>query len=135
MVREPLGAILEGRGYRVLTAAGAAEALRVTEQGEQPIDLLITDVVMPDLSGPELARVLQRIQPGLKVIYVSGYPERAAAFAGLSEALASEQAVFVHKPFAPEALLAEIRALLEQEGSGGAPAEEPPAAGLPGLTR
>ncbi|MER3408843.1 MAG: hypothetical protein C4306_01780 [Thermoleophilia bacterium] len=118
MVREPVAAILEQHGYRVLAASGAAEALRLTDQGEQPIDLLVTDVVMPDLSGPELARVFQRIQPGLKVIYVSGYPERAAAFAGLSEALARERAPLLRKPFAPEALLAEIRELLDRESPG-----------------
>ncbi len=132
MVRKPVGTILEAHGYRVLTAASAVEALRVTEQGERPIDLLITDVVMPDLSGPELTRVLQRLQPGLKVIYVSGYPERAAAFAGLADELASEQAVFVHKPFAPEVLLEEVAALLEREGPDGVTGErERPPAGLP----
>jgi signal transduction histidine kinase/CHASE3 domain sensor protein/FixJ family two-component response regulator len=113
MVRVPLASILAEHGYRVLSAANASEALRLSKEGERPIDLLITDVVMPDLSGPELARVLQHIQPGLKVMYVSGYPERAAAFAGLEEAFAAREAVFVHKPFAPETLLGEIRMLLQ----------------------
>ncbi len=134
MVREPLATILEQHGYRVLAASSAAEALRLTDQGEQPIDLLVTDVVMPDLSGPELARVLQRIQPELKVVYVSGYPERAAAFAGLEGSLTWERAVLVHKPFPPEVLLAEIRALLDQEVASPA-SSSPSRAGRSGLAR
>jgi FixJ family two-component response regulator len=75
-----------------------------------PISLLLTDVVMPGMMGPELARRLSAGRPGLKVLYVSGHPDRAVG----GEARAP--GLFLHKPFSPEALAARVREALDPAG-------------------
>jgi PAS domain S-box-containing protein len=67
--------ILQSHGYRVLSANGGAEAIHACHEFPDRIDLLITDVVMPVMRGPELAANLQPLQPGIKVLYISGYPD------------------------------------------------------------
>ncbi len=103
-LRELLRLTLEGYGYRVLVAAGGAEALRIAEQQELPISLLVSDVVMPAMAGPELARRLAARSSGLKVLLLSGYPRDAA--------LLGSQSAFLQKPFHPRALLAAVREIL-----------------------
>jgi CheY-like chemotaxis protein len=105
-LRRLFRAILEGGGYAVLEAAHGAEALRVYEQHPGRIDLLMTDVTMPGMTGPELAGHLTRLRPSLKVLYLSG---GAAGGEGLP---GEAGAAFLGKPFPPEALLRKVREAL-----------------------
>src|SRR5262249_37808352 len=92
--------VLAEAGYRVLVASNAKEALAPgTAQGVQ-IDLLVTDVVMPGMSGPQLAGELLRPRPEIQVLYMSGYFGDALTAQGLDEG-----ATLLHKPFKPEQLL------------------------------
>jgi len=101
--------VLEGHGYRVLTGRHGGEALLVAEQHGGPLDLVVTDMVMPQVSGVELARRLRRTQPGVRVLYMSGYADAALA---VQEALAPD-ARFVQKPFPPDTLLRVVREALD----------------------
>jgi CheY-like chemotaxis protein len=78
-VRGLARAMLVERGYTVLEAASGDEALAIGEARESPIDLLVTDVVMPKMTGPELARRLRSRRPALKTLYISGYSDEAIA--------------------------------------------------------
>jgi two-component system cell cycle sensor histidine kinase/response regulator CckA len=108
-IREPAVEILESRGYSVLAAGDATEALALATQHPERIDVMITDVVMPGLSGSQLAERLTAVRPGLKVIYISGYPEDAIAHHGVL----NPGHVFLQKPFSPAALLAKVREVLD----------------------
>jgi CheY-like chemotaxis protein len=98
--------ILEGGGYVVLEASDGAEALRVYEQHRGRIDLLVTDVTMPGMTGPDLAGRLTRLQPSLKVLYVSGLVPGGVEIPG------EAGAAFLGKPFPPAALLRKVREVL-----------------------
>jgi DNA-binding response OmpR family regulator len=99
--------VLEMHGYTVLEALDPDDALRLGGTHPGPIDLLITDVVMPGVSGPELARRLRAGRPTLRVLCMSGYPESAdrpdgeAAWNG-----------WLQKPFSPDGLVAKVRECL-----------------------
>ncbi len=129
MVREPIRTILAGEGYRVLVATSGAHALAIALRHGEPIDLLITDVVMPRLSGLEVARALIGARPGLRVLYVSGHPERVRGLAGFPGSPAVGAVAVLSKPFAPETLLRTIRELLD---SGAGSAEQAPRAASTG---
>jgi two-component system cell cycle sensor histidine kinase/response regulator CckA len=105
-VRTVLQRILAGRGYRVLAAAGAGEALEVARRNQGAIDLLLTDVTMPCIKGPELAAALLAEQPGMRVIYMSGYSERALPSGAGSP-------VCLQKPFSAKTLARTVRAVLD----------------------
>src|SRR5438093_170583 len=96
---------LAKRGYRVLEAANGAEALRE----QRPIEMLITDVVMPGMTGPELARQLASRRPQMKVLYVSGYPQRAMA----QQRALPPGSAFLDKPFTLDALARKVRQMLD----------------------
>ena len=81
-VRSPLRRILEEWGYRVVEAGGGEEALAVAAELEEPIHLLLTDVVMPGMSGGELARKLGESRPMMKVLFMSGYSPEAVVTSG-----------------------------------------------------
>ena len=100
--------VLAEAGHRVLSAGNGAEAARLADQFEEPIDLLITDVVMPEMSGPELAQRLSRTRPGMGVLYVSGYTDHTLLHRGVIE----EGTAFLAKPFPPEVLVARVSELL-----------------------
>jgi two-component system cell cycle sensor histidine kinase/response regulator CckA len=119
LVRDLIARNLGERGYGVLTAVNGAEALDVVSRGPEPIDLLLTDVVMPELGGPELAARLTAAQPSLKVVYMTGYAERAVA---------GELAPWplLQKPFDVGALAATIREVLDDEASAGSADPLPP---------
>jgi signal transduction histidine kinase len=101
--------VLKERGYRVLEADCAAQALEVAAGHPGRIDLLLTDVVMPGQSGGELARRLVSTRPETKVLYMSGYASDSLVQHGISE----EAAAFIEKPFAPDALVRKVRAVLD----------------------
>jgi two-component system cell cycle sensor histidine kinase/response regulator CckA len=105
--------VLTARGYQVLDAASAAEALTLTENGRRPLDLLVTDVVMPGMGGPALAERLVAEQPGLRVLYISGYAEEAIRRQGSLPAGGS----LLEKPFTADQLALRVRETIA--GSGG----------------
>jgi PAS domain S-box-containing protein len=100
--------ILRRVGYSVLEAADGAAALEVATRHEGEIHLLVTDMVMPGMSGRDLAERLRALRPTLRVLYISGYVQDPSARA----ALASEHSAFVAKPFTPELLTDRVRELL-----------------------
>jgi PAS domain S-box-containing protein len=108
-VRNLTRRLLENGGYTVLQASDAESAIEVARRHSGRLDMLLTDVVMPGLSGPELARRLMPSRPGLRVLYVSGYPDEAMASQGLLEPDAS----FLQKPFTPETLARRVREILD----------------------
>jgi two-component system cell cycle sensor histidine kinase/response regulator CckA len=101
--------VLESHGYHVLEASDGPAALRLWEQNEGRIDLLLTDMVMPELSGRELAAQLQQRKPNLKVIFTSGY---SAELAGRELAL-EEGHNFLQKPWPLPQLLETVRRCLD----------------------
>jgi len=107
-VRDLLQEILTDQGYRVLSANRGAEALRISDSADEDIPLLVTDVVMPQMSGRELARRLRARRPSLRVLYLSGYTEEAIAQHGVIE----PDAAFLQKPFTRADLARKIREVL-----------------------
>jgi nitrogen-specific signal transduction histidine kinase/CheY-like chemotaxis protein len=106
-VRRLLKHVLAREGYNVLEAASGPEALGLYQQLRRPVDLLLTDIVMPRMSGRELAERMVNLQPGLKVIFMSGYTDEALAGAG------SVAALFLSKPLRPDTLAARVRDVLD----------------------
>lgn len=85
LVRTSLVDLLKARGFRVLSAGGAIEAMRVLAQ--EHVDVLFTDLVMPDQDGIELAKQAKRLRPGLRILFATGYYSRAASAEGLGRLL------------------------------------------------
>ena len=102
---------LERHGYVVLTAESGSEALRLAAAHQGPIDLLITDVVMPDLRGPELAKRLIEQRPALATLFMSGYMDDPL---GDDTSLFRVPVDFIQKPFSPSALAARVREMLDR---------------------
>ena len=115
-LRRILQQLLEGEGYQVLPAAGANEALTVARSAPR-IDLLITDVVMPEVSGPELAERLATLRPGLPVLYVSGYTGKAFS----ATTLLPPTVAFLPKPVVPRRLFEKVRESSTAPKAGPAP--------------
>ena len=108
-VRRVISQILKGYGYHLLEAANGDEALLAAERWTGPIQLMITDVLMPGMSGRELARRLADRRPDLRVLYTSGYTDEAIV---RHDALGAGIA-FIQKPFTPEALAQKAREVLD----------------------
>jgi CheY-like chemotaxis protein len=100
--------ILQTHGYTILEARNAKEALHLARKHQGPIHLLLTDVVMPGLSGPELAESLTSIRPDTKVLYTSGYTDKVRAH----HTLIGRSNAFLQKPFTPETLTCKVREVL-----------------------
>jgi CheY-like chemotaxis protein len=101
--------VLERRGYRVLEAAHAPDALQLARSYPGPIDLLVTDVVMPHMSGRALATELEVIRPDIRILYMSGYPQEELAAHRLDEG----GAAFLAKPFHADELARRVREMLD----------------------
>ncbi|GAB4518316.1 MAG: hypothetical protein Tsb0020_36920 [Haliangiales bacterium] len=108
-VRQVVRRTLERFGYRVLSAANGDEALAIDRQALVKVELLLTDLVMPRMSGHQLAKRMRQLCPGLKVLYVSGYTGDTAPHV----AIAKSDAAFLQKPFTPVVLARRVRELLD----------------------
>jgi signal transduction histidine kinase len=109
-VRSSARRLLERQGYTVLEARHGADALRLVEESGRPIDLVVTDLVMPEMGGKELAERLRVHRPGLKVLFMSGYTEKAITADGVMP----PKTGFVEKPFTVEQLMRRLRELLDE---------------------
>ncbi len=108
-VRELAAAVLSNSGYNVLVAESSREVAGKVEQHEGPIDLLLTDVVMPGIGGRELANQVKARRPGIKVLYMSGYTTNAIVHHGVLD----PGTFFLQKPFTPSTLTTKIREVLD----------------------
>jgi two-component system, cell cycle sensor histidine kinase and response regulator CckA len=108
-LRELARKLLERQGYTVLVAANAEEARRLFEKNPS-VDVLLTDVVMPGASGPELTMQLIELKPSLKVVYMSGYTEDAI----VHHSVINPGIAFLNKPFTSDTLVSKIREVLDR---------------------
>ncbi len=114
-LRALIGKVLKEGGYQVLTGRNGPEALSLSQKHRGPIHLVLTDVVMPIMSGTAMVRRLTAERPGTRVLYMSGYTESAVACKGVS----TSEMIFLQKPFKSDDLVAKVREVLESR-----PAEE-----------
>jgi two-component system cell cycle sensor histidine kinase/response regulator CckA len=108
-VRRVASAALRRRGYTVLEASGGEEALRIVRAHSGPIELLLTDVVMPGMSGRQLADAVQALRPSIRVLFVSGYADDAIVRHGILD----PNVKFLQKPFTPNSLNLKVREVLD----------------------
>lgn len=103
--------ILEGFGYTVLETSNGQEALQICQSHAGPIHLMVTDVVMPKMSGRKLAEAIQKIRPEIKILFVSGYTEDAI----IHHDVLRSGTPFLQKPFVPTTLAEKVREVLDQK--------------------
>jgi CheY-like chemotaxis protein len=108
-VRAVIRTILSRYGYEVLEARGGEEALRRSQERDGKIDLLLTDVVMPHMSGPQVVQMLRPLRPDMKALFMSGYTDSSIA----KHAIAELGVDLIQKPVTPEALARKIRDVLD----------------------
>jgi nitrogen-specific signal transduction histidine kinase len=113
-LRAVIHTILRRCGYQVLDARHGGDALVSCEQHAGPIHLLISDVVMPQMSGPQLAERLAWLRPGLQVLYISGYTDEAV----IRHGVVNPAVAFLQKPFTPAALAQKVREILDAPPAG-----------------
>jgi two-component system cell cycle sensor histidine kinase/response regulator CckA len=109
MVRDLVHGSLTSAGYRVFAAENGSRAIHLAADTLGPIDLLVTDVVMPEMNGVRLAEAIQLTRPQIKVLYMSGYNEETI----LRHAAENQRIAFIPKPFTIDALLAKVRSVLD----------------------
>jgi len=107
-VRKLCSELLQANGYEVLEAGNGTAAIAVFEKNAHKVGLLLTDVVMPQMSGFELGERLAELSPNLKILYMSGYRQNT-----LDAAPGGTPVAFLHKPFTPDTLLAKVREVLD----------------------
>jgi two-component system cell cycle sensor histidine kinase/response regulator CckA len=110
MLRGLIRELLEIKGFSVIEASQGVEALELMRSGGRTIDLVLTDVVMPHMSGSELVEQLKEDQPGLKVVFMSGYT--GANNAAIHKTLGMPGVAFLQKPFRLNALIGVVEGLL-----------------------
>jgi DNA-binding response OmpR family regulator len=98
-------------GYDVLSASNGVEALQIIERLQRPVDLILTDVVMPKLSGRELSERISVLQPSAKVLFMSGYTNDSIVNHGILDGATW----FIQKPFALESLVRRVREVLDSD--------------------
>ena len=103
VVRDVIRLTLEGAGYRVLEAASPLEAIALARERRRAIDLLVTDVVMPEMDAFELADRIACEMPGVRILYTSGYTDAAA------------EGPFIQKPFTPAQLVEKVGSVLSSD--------------------
>jgi two-component system cell cycle sensor histidine kinase/response regulator CckA len=107
-VRSLIRTVLQSCGYKVLEASNGQEALEMARRHSAPIALLVTDVVMPEMTGAQTAEAILRVHPGAKVLFLSGYTDDAVVRHGVLE----EKVEFLQKPFSPQRLATKVREVL-----------------------
>jgi CheY-like chemotaxis protein len=112
-VRSLVRGLLRSRGYTVLEASNAAEAVRISNDFVGPIHILLTDVVMPEVSGRELADQLRQTRRDMTLLYMSGYTEDTIVHHGVTSDVG-----FLQKPFTPDLLLRKVREMLDRRPDG-----------------
>lgn len=122
-LRRAANEILQLGGYKVLTAGSGAEALNVSRDYREPIDLLLTDIVMPGISGRELAAQLSAQRPAMRVLLMSGYTDAAATTTTMRHGVLDSETAFIEKPFTPLTLTKKIREVLDKVERGNEKAE------------
>jgi PAS domain S-box-containing protein len=110
VVRRLVAEILETTGYTVLQAGDGPSALELLRRHPAPVDLLVTDVVMPGMSGPEVAQAVTAMRPGTQVLYTSGYTDSQIGHHGVLE----PGIAFLQKPFSADDLTRKVRTLLDE---------------------
>jgi PAS domain S-box-containing protein len=116
-VRELARRILHSRGYNVLVAMDGPSAIEMVEHGQQHVDLLLTDVIMPGLNGQDVAERVRALRPDIRVLFMSGYNEEAV----LRDGVLAAGAAFLEKPFSPSELLNRVRRILQTKSSDAEP--------------
>jgi two-component system, cell cycle sensor histidine kinase and response regulator CckA len=114
-VRTMISRVLHGNGYRILEAGNGKEAMEICRQHTGPIHLMVTDVIMPQMSGRELAEQIAPLRPEMKVLFMSGYPDNAIVHHGVLES----GTAFLQKPFNLRALEGKVREVLDGPRPGG----------------
>jgi CheY-like chemotaxis protein len=109
-LREMIEEILTSSGYRVLSAPSAEHALQLAEEYAGTIDMLLTDMVMPGMSGAELAERMHKVRPDARILFMSGYTDDVMVQRGIL----AEEALLIQKPFASDALLRKVRDILDR---------------------
>jgi len=112
-IRDMVCAMLAQQGYQCLEAADGADALRMLDQTAAPVHLVLTDVIMPKMTGAELGRHLVRLRPELPIVFMSGYSDDPAV-----REFERMPPIFLAKPFTAAALLQKVRQALDQPWSG-----------------
>lgn len=113
VLRSMAETMLTRYGYEAITIGSGEEAVRLLErQPDLRLDLAVLDVVMPDMSGPELADEIQRLRPGLRILFITGYPDQYAA-------LAERHLPVLTKPFTSVKLIRKIREVLDKPQAAG----------------
>jgi CheY-like chemotaxis protein len=114
VVRQLVAEILETNGYTVLQAADGPSALELLRRHPGQVELLLTDVVMPGMSGPEVAQAVLAMRPGTQVLYTSGYTDSQIGHHGVLE----PGIAFLQKPFSSDDLTRKVRAVLDESVIG-----------------
>ena len=109
-VRKIAKLALESHGYTVLEASAGADALILADKFARPIDLVISDVVMPGMSGRQFAEALRVLRPDFRLLFISGYTDDAVVRHGIVKA----DEAFLQKPFSPNALARKVREVLDR---------------------
>ncbi len=108
-IRAVIKRILERAGHRVLEATNGAEALRICDASGDSVDLVLSDIAMPEMQGPDLARRIRELHPRMAMLLMSGYAESASQ----QEGFLTDGVEFLGKPFSPDALTRKIRHILD----------------------
>ncbi len=103
--------ILTRLGYRVITASKPSEAIQLAKESPERIELIITDIIMPEMNGKELSSILLKENPDIKILFMSGYPSNVIAYQGILE----EGINFIQKPFSLKEISLKIRRVLDAE--------------------
>jgi hypothetical protein len=108
VVRDVVASMLEGGGLTVVQASGGEEALALARRGDEPIALLMTDIVMPGMSGVELADRMERELPGMRVLFMTGYAEEVV----VNQGILGRHREYIGKPFTQEQITKRVREIL-----------------------
>jgi two-component system cell cycle sensor histidine kinase/response regulator CckA len=111
-IRTMVCTMLAQQGYQCLEAADGVDALRLLNETREPVDLVLTDIIMPKMTGPELGRHLIRLKPNLPIVFMSGYAEDPVV-----TEFERVPPMFLAKPFTADALIEKVRQALDQTGS------------------